>query len=102
MAVYLGSGGLPQGQIVVSSAVTSVAQVCSGISKQVLERIRNHPECMTTSESFLKALLRHYKPKAMVPNKQLLLHARARLYYRMGRVLQNWPLTEVRTHVCKF
>ena len=99
MAVYLGAGGLPQGQVVVNSAVSTVAQICSGISKQVLEKIARSPECLKTSETFLKAVLRHYKLNATVPNKQLLLHTRAKLYYRMGRLLQNWPQTEVRTYV---
>ena len=102
VAVYLGTGGLPQGQVVVNTAVSTVAQVCAGISKQVLERISKRPETMKTSETFLKAVLRHYKLAATVPNKQLLLHARAKLYYRMGRLLQNWPQTEVRTYVCKY
>ena len=95
IAVYLGAGGLPQGQVQVNSAVSSVAQICAGISGKVLDKIRASKECQQTSEQFLKAVLRHYKVGSSVANKQLLLHARAKLYYRMGRLLQNWPNTQV-------
>ena len=93
VAENLGAGGLPQGQVVVNSAVASVAQVCAGISKKVLDGIGK--ASLATSESFLKEILRHYKTTGQVANRQLLLHARAKLYYRMGRLLQTWPLTQV-------
>ena len=94
VAAYLGAGGLPQGQVVVNSAVASVAQVCAGISTKVLDGIKK--ASLATSESFLKEILRHYKTTGQVANRSLLLHARAKLYFfRMGKLLQGWPITEV-------
>ena len=95
VAVYLqGAGGsAPQGQVVVNSAVASVSQVCTGISKKVLDGIAKAAKA--TNESFLKEMLRHYKTTGQVTNRSHLLHARAKLYFRMGKLLQGWPITEV-------
>ena len=91
VAVYLqGAGGSAPS---VNSAVASVSQVCTGISKKVLDGIAK--AALATSESFLKEILRHYKATGQVTNRSLLLGARAKLYFRMGKLLQGWPITEV-------
>ena len=48
-------------------------------------------------EKFLKVVLRHYKlEKPTQVSKKLLLHARAKFYYRTGRLLQAWPPSQIK------
>lgn len=44
----------------------------------------------------MNTVLRHYVlQKAATVNNKLLLHARAKFYYRTGRLLQSWPRSQV-------
>ncbi len=45
-------------------------------------------------ETFLRAVLRHYKLQIQSCSMKLLLHGRAKLYYRIGRLLQAWPQSQ--------
>ena len=96
--MYLaGKGGLAPA---VHTSVSSVAALCTGINKSVVTDIRKNPEMLQTTEAFLKALLRHYVVDTKAATKQLLLQGRAKLYYRVGRLLQAWPQHKVRQTGC--
>ena len=84
----------------VQTSVSSVAALCTGISKSVATDIGKSPQMLQTTETFLKAVLRHYVVDTKVANKQLLLHGRAKFYYRVGRLLQAWPQHKVRQTGC--
>ena len=84
----------------VHTSVSSVAALCTGINKSVVTDIRKNPEMLQTTEAFLKALLRHYVVDTKAATKQLLLQGRAKLYYRVGRLLQAWPQHKVRQTGC--
>ena len=73
-----------------------MARVCSGVKKDALDALRTKPEMLTTSESFLKSTLRHYKLQMDGASMQLILHARAKLYYRVGRMMVAWPQNHVK------
>ena len=95
ISVYLGASGGSGHAIGAMSEGQSVTQYCSGIKKEAISAMQKGPAMLSTSETFLKAILRHYKISLENANKQLLLHARARTYYRVGRLLQQWPKHEV-------
>ena len=88
---YLGSSsGSPttaQGQ--------SFVTICSSVKKDVIDAFAKKPAMLQSSESFLKSVLRHYKVDVNSAQVQELLHARAKLYYRVGRLLQAWPQHQV-------
>lgn len=90
ISVYLGAG---TGASVVQAQ--SIATLCSNIKKDILEQLAACPEILKTSEGFLKAVLRHYKVDVENAIQHALLSARAKLYYRVGRLLQGWPKQQV-------
>lgn len=90
IAVYLGASAgstATQGQ--------SIATLCSNIKKDILDELAACPEILKSSESFLKAVLRHYKVDVENAVQHPLLSARAKMYYRVGRLLQGWPKHQV-------
>jgi hypothetical protein len=95
VSVYLGSSG-DKVQVQSFETVANVARICSGVSKQALDAFRSKGEILSTSESFLKAILRHYKLQMQGASMQNILHARAKLYYRVGRLMLAWPQHQVK------
>ena len=61
--------------------------------------LRRFCTALKTAESFLKAVLRHYKVDVKSANVQPLLGGRAKLYFRVGRLLQSWPQHQVTVYV---
>ncbi len=96
ISAYLGASTNDKVQVSAQSQVASVARVCSGPKKETLEALKTKGEMLDTSESFLKATLRHYKAELQQASMQKLLHARAKLYCRTGRLLQAWPQYQVK------
>ena len=97
VSVYLGSNSdKVQLQPQTQTGVASVARVCSGVQKNALDALRTKPEMLTTSESFRKSTLIHYKIQMDGASVQLILHARAKLYYRAGRMMVAWPQNHVK------
>lgn len=90
ISVYLGASA---GTSAVQAQ--SIATLCSNIKKDVLEQLAACPEILKTTESFLKAVLRHYKVDVENAIQHFLLSARAKMYYRVGRLLQGWPKHQV-------
>ena len=95
VSVYLGSNS-DKVQLQPQTGVASVARVCSGVQKNALDALRTKPEMLTTSESFRKSTLIHYKLQMDGASMQLILHARAKLYYRVGRMMVAWPQSHVK------
>ena len=96
--MYLaGSGGMTPAA---HTSVSSVASLCTGINKSVATDIGKNPEMLKTTETFIKTLLRHYAVDTKAASKQMLLQGRAKLYYRVGRLLQAWPQHKVRQTGC--
>ena len=88
VSLYLGaSGGTGQ----VRRQVGGVATFCPTVKKEVLKQLGVDVAMKKDIEGFLKIVLRNYKVDMTVVTVKLLLHARARLFYRCGRMLQNWP-----------
>ena len=103
ICVYLGATGGAGYALGASSDGQFMAQLCNNIKKEAVHAIQKTPEILATSESFLKAVLRRYKITCESASKQMLLHARARMYYRMGRLLQQWPdhqATQLEACIC--
>ncbi len=94
VAVYLGASG-EKGQISGQTDIVGVATLCSGVKKEALDMLQRDKTILKTTEDFLKAVLRHYKVGMSTAAVQKLLHARAKLYYRIGRLLQGWPRRQV-------
>ena len=90
ISIYLGaSAGTNAGQ------AQSIATLCSNIKKDVVEQLGACPEILKTTEGFLKAVLRHYKVDVENAIQHSLLSARAKMYYRVGRLCQGWPKHQV-------
>ena len=76
--------------------ISGVASVCPSLKKETVDSLKGSPGILKTAEDFLKKVLRHYKVDMNRATVKQLLHARARLYYRAGRMLQSWPESEAR------
>lgn len=79
----------------VSTQGQSFVTMCANVKRDLLEEWGNKPELLQSSESFLKTVLRHYKVDVMSAQVQPLLHGRAKMYYRVGRLLHGWPKHQV-------
>ena len=76
-----------------------VVTTCSNVKRELIDDWGKKPEMLKTAESFLKAVLRHYKVDVKSANVQPLLGGRAKLYFRVGRLLQSWPQHQVTVYV---
>ena len=47
----------------------------------------------------MKRTLRHYKVSGAQVHAEMLLHARARLYNRVGKLLQPWPESRYKVEI---
>ena len=60
----------------------------------VERQVEQSPVARDTAESFLKEVLRHYKVDASAVMAKALLTCRAKLFYRLGKLItQGWPAT---------
>lgn len=94
VALYLGAPAA--GDNGARQQVSGVASVCTSLKKETVESLKETPGILKTAEEFLKRVLRHYKVDVNRATVKQLLHSRARLYYRVGRLLQGWPESEIR------
>ena len=78
-----------------STSGQSVVTLCQNVKRELLDDFAKKPEILQTSESFLKAVLRHYKVDLGSAQVTPLLGGRAKLYFRVGRLLQAWPRHQV-------
>ena len=92
LSLYLGgaAGEAPGAR---RTAVGGVATVCKGINPAVLKAFEQQPEILQTAELAIKTMLKHYPCSNSSVQVKKLLECRARLYYRCGRLAQNWPLS---------
>ena len=92
LSVYL--GGADQGTGAKRlSRVGGLAKVCSGLSPAVLKSFEEEPARLQTVELLIKTLLKHYAVRNSNIQIKKLLACRSKLYYRAGRLAQNWPET---------
>ncbi len=89
VSLYLGATGEAGGAA--RQSVTGVAAVCGSVKKEMLQKMQQDSEMMKTTETFLKTVLKAYKADMTKANVKMMLHSGARLYYRVGRLLQAWP-----------
>ena len=93
---YLGSNA----GLTASTQGQSFVSMCANVKRELLEEWAKKPEMLKTAESFVKAVLRHYKVDVKSAHVQPLLGGRAKLYFRVGRLLQAWPKHQVTVYVC--
>ena len=65
--------------------------MCKGINPAVLKELEKQPSILQTVELLIKTLLKHYPCTNSNVAVKKLLECRAKLYYRSGRLVQNWP-----------
>ena len=92
---YLGSNA----GLTASTQGQSFVSMCANVKREALEEWAKKPEMLKTAESFLKAVLRHYKVDVKSALMSPLLGTRAKLYFRIGRLLQAWPKHQVTVYV---
>ena len=92
LSLYLGGGGNEEGGQR-RMAVGGVATVCKGVNPNILKAFEEQPAILQTIELFIKTLLKHYPCTGSNVQVKKLLECRAKLYYRSGRLAQNWPLS---------
>lgn len=91
ISLYLGAA---EGSSRSRKAIAGIAALCPSVRKETLAFLQSNPDVLQQSEGFLKKVLRHYKVTNPTPVVKALLSCRARLYYRVGRLLQSWPDNE--------
>lgn len=70
--------------------------------KDVLERLQADADgTKNTCETFIKTILSHYKVAMDVVAVKELLHTRARMYYRVGKLLQMGDNTAFSVSHCR-
>ena len=89
VATYLGSSS--QGSSGAKRQVAGTAAICSSIKKATLDDLSTNQSKTSSSEKFMKTVLRHYPTPSENVIMKMLLQARARLFYRSGRMMQSWP-----------
>ena len=96
ISLYLGAG-TEGANSRARRAVAGMAALCPSLRKETLTFLTSHPDVVLQAEGFLKKVLRHYKVTNPSPVVKTLLACRARLYYRVGRLLQSWPTNQHET-----
>ena len=70
-----------------------VAAFATSIKKDAAETIAGRQDIRAMAEDFLKGVLRHYTVDRDTAHAKALLQCRARLFHRVGKLLQGWPST---------
>ena len=71
-----------------------VAAFAVSIKKDSLDKIVANRDMRDAVESFIKAVLKHYRVQASAVLVKELLLCRARLFHRIGRVVLDWPASD--------
>jgi hypothetical protein len=72
-----------------------VAAFAAGVRKDALDKLAAILDARETADKFLRAVLKHYKVNRDTVYAKALLHCRARLFHRVGKMLQAWPKSAV-------
>ena len=68
-----------------------VTAFAAGLKKDVFDKIEKDSVLRETAEKFLREMLRHYAVDMTTALAKNVLHCRARLFFRIGKLAQNWP-----------
>ena len=70
-----------------------VTAFASSLKKDTADKITKDVLMQERAEAFLKALLKHYTIDMSVALAKAVLNCRARLFHRVGKMIQAWPRT---------
>ena len=93
LAISMYFGAIASGGGALRRQSGGVAAFAPGVKKDVLEKMGL--DRLQAAETFLTAVLKHYKVNMETVYSKALLHARGKLFHRAGQLLQKWPGTEV-------
>ena len=83
-AMTSGSGGLRRQS-------GGVAVMAPSLKREAVQRLADNSKLRSEADAFLKALLRYYKVEVTAVYAKALLHCRARLFNRVGKLLLSPP-----------